>query len=433
MWKGPSPTRARPKQVLACALLLLLAGGATASELRAGFGSAPLPAPDGAPLAGYGGLRDRIAHGLADPPQARALVLERGDLRVALVVLDLVMMRPSLRDALLEPAHALDIDALIAVATHTHSGPGGYVPGFVAERVTAGSYRPEALEGLAAAAQAALEGAAADLAPARAASGRTTLDLARNRRREDGPRESELPVLRVDFDPPRQPVVVFGYGMHPTVRSPASRVYSADYVGAARAALAALGWRAIFVPGPLGDQGPSSALGRIWPGDLKLEQRQTIEVGALVAGAVNAAAAQLEPGPDARLAVLERWAEPPPVRLRRFCALWWLAPVVRGSVRRFVSPSAPIHALQVGDARLIALPAEPGTELGDAIRARAAPGTIPFVVAHANDWLGYAVTREEYERGGYEPCLSLHGAGLGAWLVDTSGETLDALEARNGG
>ena len=38
------------------------------AQLEAGVGVAPLPAPVGAALAGYGGLRDRIATGTLDPP-----------------------------------------------------------------------------------------------------------------------------------------------------------------------------------------------------------------------------------------------------------------------------------------------------------------------------------------------------------------------------
>ena len=111
-------------------------------ELRAGFGSAPLPAPEGGPLAGYGGLRTRRAHGVLDAPEARALVLDQGDVRLALVTLDLVISRPGLRDRLREHASQRDVDSVLLAATHTHSGPGGYLEGWWAERITAGEERP---------------------------------------------------------------------------------------------------------------------------------------------------------------------------------------------------------------------------------------------------------------------------------------------------
>ena len=119
-----------------------------------------------------------------------------------------------------------------------------------------------------------------------------------------------------------------------------------------------------------------------------------------------------------------------PVRLRRFCALWWLGPVVGEAVRGFLSERVPLHAIRIGRAELIALPAEPTSLLGEEIRRRMAPGRVPFVIAHANDWLGYAVARARYQRGGYEACLSFHGPGLGQWLVEEAAETLRLLDSK---
>ena len=85
---------------------------------------------------------------------------------------------------------------------------------------------------------------------------------------------------------------------------------------------------------------------------------------------------------------------------------------------------------RVGRAELIALPAEPTSLLGEEIRRRMAPDRVPFVIAHANDWLGYAVARARYQRGGYEACLSFHGPGLGQWLVEEAAETLRLLDSK---
>lgn len=408
--------------------LLALAAPAAGQELRAGFAVTPLPTPLGGPLAGYGGLRDRDATGLRDAPEARALVLESGDLRVAIVTLDLVIMRGALRDAILARSEGLALDTLLAVATHTHSGPGGYVPGFWAERITAGSLRVGALEELADAAAKSLQQAVDDLAPARVAVAQGRLDRARNRRDADGLNETALPVLRIDR-PNRPRIAVFAYGMHPTVLSAGRLDYSADYIGETRRSLAERDWLALFLPGPLGDQGPSSELGPLGSNDPELEDRQLEEIGGALADAVLATAEPLTPRP-APLLAREGWHQPPRVRVRRFCALWWLSPLVRGSLADFLSSQVPFVALGVGDARLLGLPAELSAALGDELRARVPAPRVPFVVAHANDWLGYAVTRRRYKQGGYEACLSFHGRGLGSWLVESGAGLLDGLDAR---
>ena len=70
--------------------------------------------------------------------------------------------------------------------------------------------------------------------------------------------------------------------------------------------------------------------------------------------------------------------------------------------------------------------------MGAAIRGAATGDLQPFVISHANDWLGYAVSAGEYERGGYEACMSFHGSDFSAWLVREAGATLDMLDARSG-
>jgi hypothetical protein len=365
-----------------------------------------------------------------DPPEARALVLDQGGLRVALVSLDVVIVRPGLRDELVDAGRELGIDAVVVVATHTHSGPGGYMRGWLAERVTAGGFVEE-MEGLLARAGArALERAVSDLAPAGAASATGELELARNRRWEDGRDEVALNLIRLDFRRGRDPIVAFAYGAHPTVLSPRSRVYSADYVGPARAWLEERGWRPLFLPGPLGDQEPAPRSGELWPEDLDEQRAQASEIGTRLGEAVAALADSVSPRSDATLAALERWVEPPPARIRRFCALWWVSPLVGGTLEDFLSDRVPMHAIRIGRAEIITLPGEPSSAVGEEIRRRIPPNVVPILVAHANDWVGYVVSPATYKRGGYEACLSFHGPGLGPWMVEEAAETVRLLQAR---
>jgi hypothetical protein len=425
VWTG------RSRRALAAALLVAasasVASADAAAPLFAGFAVEPLPAPGGGPLAGYGGWRDRRAEGMLDPPEARALVLERGELRVALVALDVLIARPDLVERVRAGTSDLALDALALVATHTHSGPGGYVDGWLAGRVTGGSFDAEAGPRLAAAATRAVRRAADALAPARASAALGSLAMATNRSAPGGPRERALPVLHVEWRDARPPLAVFAYGAHATALPPASRIYSADWVGAARAWLEARGKRALFLPGPLGDQAPSSEHGPLWPEDQALQRAQVAEIGARVGDAVFGAIAGAEASDDT-LRVVERRARPPALRARRFCALWWLAPVTGGALEAFASDDARLQAVRLGDARLVLLPAEPASALGQSIRERAGGGGPLFVVAHANDWLGYAVTPEAWESGSYESCLSLHGPEWGPWLVDEALATLRALD-----
>lgn len=412
------------------AALWCWAAGARADELRIGFGVKPLPARVGESMGGYGGLTTRRATGVLDPPEARALVLEQGALRVGIVVLDVVIARPNVRDLVVEATHSLELDLVALVATHSHSGPGGYLPGWVSARLTAGEYDPEMPQRLARAAAEALERAVADLAPAQVASVSLPTSLARNRRFADGAANHDLVLLRADFADGRKPVVVFELGAHPTLLSADNTELSADWPGAARGALEAAGWRALFLPGPLGDQEPAVDE----PGafaSVEREREVMREFGRKVAVAVEAGARALESRAATEpLEALERWVEPPAPRLRTFCSLWWLSPLVSSTIAAFVPPRAPFQVVRVGNAELSLVPAEPTAVVGAELRKVTPSGRKRFVVAHANDWLGYVVDAPTYERGGYESCLCLFGPESSEWLVQSEAETLRQLDAK---
>jgi len=87
----------------------------------------PLPPRTGYYLGGWT-RQDRVAQGQHTRLWARALVLQRGDRKVALVALDLFLVPGGLvkhvGDAL--SARGFSESNLLVSASHTHSGPGGY-------------------------------------------------------------------------------------------------------------------------------------------------------------------------------------------------------------------------------------------------------------------------------------------------------------------
>ena len=416
------------------ALLAVLVLAATATRahaedaLRAGFGQSALPAEIGAPLGGYGGLWDRTADSINDAPEARALILELGAQRLGIVALDVVIPRGELREAVLREVAPLELDGLLLAATHTHSGPGGYIEGFLAARITSGRFDPAIRARMVEATAQALRSAAADLRGATLALGQTEIDLAVNRLDAQGARERALPMLEL-LREGAAPIVLFAYGAHATTLSPSNHAFSADYVGAARSWLDAHGVQALVLPGPLGDQGPRPAR-EPTPSGVDPELAWSAEIGNALARAVFDALPSLHASAP-ELALHEQSFDLEPFQLRRFCALWWLQPFVRGPARRTLPRSAPLQAWTIGTARLLAIPAEPSSELGSELRAAIdarVPDATPFVIAHANDWAGYALTEAGYRRGGYESCLSFQGPELGARLVSESAAALAALE-----
>jgi hypothetical protein len=417
--------RAAARALLLAACAAAAAAPAAADELRAGLGVAALPAEPGGGLGGYGGLRARRARETLDPPEARALVIERGSHRVVLLAADVLIARRELSAALDGQRAEQELDALALVATHTHSGPGGYVPGWLSGRVTGAPYDPARARALGAALALAVERGVAALAPARLGSGWTELELARNRRRKDGPRETRLWTARIET--PRARIALLAYGAHPTVLSAGSRAYSADFPGVARAELARHGWQAVFLPGPLGDQAPAPPPGSP-PPQAAGERAALAATGGALGAAALAALEKLETSGGAQLDSVEREVAAPPLQLRRWCGLWWLRPWIAGALAGALPERVRLQALRLGQARVLALPAEPTSEVARALRERTGDESL-VVVSHANEWLGYALLAQDYARGGYEACMSFHGAELADWLIEQAAQTLALLDS----
>lgn len=409
---------------LACAALPAHA------QLRAGAAAAEIAVPDAVPLAGYGarGPGNRAA-GVREAVSARALVVEGGPAptRVGIVVLDALIVTPDLRETIAAANADLALDALVVAATHTHSGPGGYLDDRIAALAILGWYREASREALLHAASAALHDAAV-LQPARVA--HATADgaaLARNRRHVGGPQDPEVPVLRVDGADGRTIATLFALAAHPTVLGPTNQRISPDYPGAARRRVERLrGGTALFLAGPLGDQKPHLDGEPEWPDDVERQAANARLLGEALGDRVAAAAADARPAARTDVRAARQVWRLPPIDVKASCAGYLGAPVLWLVARSFLPPTAPLDALRIGDLRILASPLELGVEVAADVRRAAGPGPL-LVAAHAGDWLGYLLSPADYDRGGYEPCLAYHGRDLAPLFVERSRAVLGAV------
>ena len=121
----------RLRAAIACAVVLGCAAPAAAhaqtGELRAGVGKADVTPRTGYYLGGWT-RADRVAQGVHTRLHARALVLERGGRKVALVGLDLFMVPGGMVKHIGErlAAQGFSEQNILISASHTHSGPGGF-------------------------------------------------------------------------------------------------------------------------------------------------------------------------------------------------------------------------------------------------------------------------------------------------------------------
>jgi hypothetical protein len=106
------------------AALVCCISSVAADDLRMGRGAVTITPPAGAPMAGY--YATRLAMGTHDELYAKAIVLESGETRAALVACDLVAVPPAVVEEarrLIEAKTLIPAAHVMISATHTHTGP----------------------------------------------------------------------------------------------------------------------------------------------------------------------------------------------------------------------------------------------------------------------------------------------------------------------
>ena len=224
--------------------------------------------------------------------------------------------------------------------------------------------------------------------------------------------------------------MLFDYGVHATTLSPRNHLLSADWPGAAREELAANGFRAIFVPGPLGDQEPAIDLG-YWNDDAQ-ERAAMADFGKKMAHAVEVEAKAATPGSDpAELAALERWVDTPTPQLRTL-----LRALVALAVRGLVARGVRLEARPV--------PGDPRRQRGARDRARRArlPRSAPSCASacRAGARRSWSRTRTTGSATWSTPrptsaaatrrASTCSAPDTASWLVDSAAETARLLDER---
>jgi hypothetical protein len=421
---------------------------------------------------------------------ARAVVMrpaEGAGPALAICRLDLVMCDRALRAAVLARLEGLGVveDTLWLVATHTHSGFGGFSRTPLACVVATDHFREDAFERVVKAAAEAVRRAHAAAVPARIGfvravdrgpDGRPV--LAQNRAQDATPDRVDPEVLGIRLDAAdgsRRIALVLNYAVHPTRWKPKHDRFSADVAGALeRDPAIADGAGVLFVNGAEGDVRPrGTALDPSGDEGLAAPAFATAVAEGLRPRAtedllrVVAATARRDLGSPRHLVPLlgghgglRDAAEAPfgsglaafvgnalclPVN-----ALAWsagatdvrLAASVDGSLgvlvglSRYVETTRwPFGALRLETpssvAAVVGVPGEATTAVGERLKeaARRAGASTAFVFGLANDHFAYCGTADECAQGTYEGRMTLYGAREADLVVEACEAALDATGA----
>ncbi|GMW01342.1 MAG: hypothetical protein AMXMBFR84_24790 [Candidatus Hydrogenedentota bacterium] len=252
---------------LVLVLLFVACAPVLAQELQAGTAVRDITPQSPVPMWGYGDRHALLSKGVMDPLYAKALVLEAGEARIAIVTTDIgrapteaIMQR--IRPAALEKA---GVQHVLISGSHTHHGPviemideAGKGKGtFDAAVAYTKTYEAALID--------VIVEAAGNLEPARIGYGSSQVDLNRNRQAkvEPKPRETELTVVRVDAATGNTLATIVNFAAHPTMQPGEDLRFSADYCGwMMKTVEESVAGQCMFVQGAAGDmsvQAPQEA------------------------------------------------------------------------------------------------------------------------------------------------------------------------------
>lgn len=399
------------------------------NELSAGIAQIDITPEVGTKLAGS--LWPRISKGVHDPLYAKALVVESAGKQLAMVALDLVSLERGEGDqavALASDATGIPPDHIVWAATHTHTGP--YTRKRQSEHLNMAWF--EKLPGLMA--QAVAE-AQAKLRPARLSRLRTFhFTMCHNRRLafkdgrhvntwllgndcgvqsvgSAGPIDPEIGMLALDDSDGKLMALLFTFALHTNANF--GPCFSADYPATvAKRVRERFGDQAatIYLPGCCGNINQCVPAGT---------ERRDIVVGDLLADAMIPAIEKRKPLPgpfalnaakreiiapyrDLWMDMEERLAKTmyPP----KSCDYFREAQKALQAEGKTQTDTI-LQAWHIGDTGFLSLPGEVFVEWGIKIK-QDSPFPWTFPVELGADSLGYLVTPDAYEAGGYESLLS---------------------------
>ncbi|GAB2779788.1 hypothetical protein GCM10027275_24170 [Rhabdobacter roseus] len=393
-----------------------------AGTLRVGWAKRNITPAEPTPMAGYGNRWGKPYEAVHDSVYVRALVLDNGATRVALLAADLLIVPPTVTERLRAKLAAIEIpfEQVYLGATHSHNSVGGWGD-TVTGRLFAGKYNENTVETLAEAMFQAIQEARNRLAPATLTYQEAvdSVDIRNRLVGEEGTIDPEIRMLQITTATGRK-ALLCSYGAHSTVLSHRDLQLSRDFPGALVDSLEQ-GTQdfALYLAGAVGSMGP------VAEGANNFERIQNLAEN--VEQAILSAETVKVPQPSTFLRAL---TIPLPLRepTPRLSPTWAL----RSWVFRWAFGDYPtfIKALRVGNVLLVGVPCDFSGELMTELDRYAKQKGLDLIVTSFNGgYAGYITDDRYFERDLYETVtMSWYGPYNGAYFQEVIRDVIDRMQ-----
>ena len=414
-------------------------------RLKAGSAKVRITPPFPTQMGGFFDRRD-LSRGVHDDLYARGISLSDGRRTVVVVSADLLYVDAKLVDEVRKEVSrqtGIGEECVMIFATHTHSGPEwhhamaplmGFFPNPALQRFL--------VERMCCCVLMAVNGAR----DCRLGFGSTVVtDMSSNRQKEGGPVDQELIVVKVESASGEPIGVLVNFAAHPVIMGSKNLFFSSEYPGHAMTALE------LVLGGEVVSLFANGACGNITIRRRESSFAEVERVGGMLAGHALRALGNAETSEEVRIGVscasvplglralpsveqarqeLEALRKAKPAdaaeakQMRKkmskaagTASLAEKAEYIRASLGTELTTH--LQILELNDTLLVGMPAELFTEYGLALKNQLGPGRT-MIVGYCNDMVGYVVTPQAFDEGGYEAGATLLDVEAGQRMVDTA-------------
>lgn len=393
----------------------------SSDTLRAGWAKVNITPSSPTPTAGYGNRRGKLYTAVHDSVYVRAMVVDNGHTRAAIVAADLLIIPPTVIKALQAKLTPQDIpfDRIYFGATHSHNSVGGWGTG-VSSLFFSGKYDPNIVDMLAEAFHRAIREAQKSTAPVQLTY-MESLDSVDIRNRLVGDQGGVDPEIRSAALVKKngEKAILSSFAAHSTVLNSKNIVLSRDYPGALVDSLENGRYNfAMYMAGAVGSMGP-----------IEKGTDDFDEVKNQAYGVQNALLSPHTKKEDAKRSIVEAITLPLP--LREPSPRITMGIVLRPWVFKKAFGEYPVYikALRIGNILMVGMPCDFSGELVASLDAYAKTKGLNLMVTSFNGgYIGYITHDKYFDRDLYETkTMSWYGPYNGAYLQEVIKDIIDKL------
>ncbi len=398
-------------------------------KLKAGIAKVNITPFVGVELGGYG-ARINPSQGIYDDLFSKALILDDGEKRIAMITNDLLAFDHEFIvevGELIQNQVGIDKENIMITVSHTHSGP---VTSFGLQ--STGRKDEDYVQILQKKIVGAVYMASRSAKEAKVGAGKGEVrDVSFNRRRCKKDIDPELGIIRVDDIDGNPMVLLTNYACHGVVLGPKNLFISADYPGAMQKFIEkAKGGMAMFTQGACGDIDPLVNCYAWGEGTFK----NTEQMGTILGAEAIKIGKQIKTTSQARLEAKSKMIKLPTEKLPSLKEAQEMVDKYKRKLNKLNKKShlidrqtmrmnldwaqrlvnivkkdrdkngimAEIQILSINETVLVGISGEVFMEIGLDIKKESGFKNT-FIISYANGCVGYIPTEEAFREGGYEP------------------------------